>query len=245
MSEENPMNEQEQSEVTWNELQTAFNTFTGGNTPSASDYAIVGHAELAKKIGFPTVFDSPNKWGIYTITGLGDYNEKTFLEKLNGEKPVVVVEGCMDKHNASVLYDLIREKYPDALIISLFYAGGAVQTEDREISRETIHAYLGSHAKNISHVYITDHDHVCGLVKVKTDNYLGRHDIQEKSRDEHNIMKSLIMHGQRQVAGFYSSEVSVIPALSIISRDQPHIELDTDFSSQKAFSIEALLSNER
>ncbi len=237
---------------TWLEFMQAFSLFTGAGIPKKSDYAIVGHPELAKKGLFPTVFEPPNPPSnhgrVYTVTSLKGLDEKTFLEKYGQGKEVVIIEGCMDKDASLPLYEEIQKKHPEAQILALFYAGGAVQTAGkRSQARETIHQYLAFHARvNVKTAYLTGHNNRCGFVAHATGEALRTSGY--KSGAERRKMKGLILSGTKRVSHFYSEKgIEVKPVLVIIDRENPltgykggAVELDCDFEGITPEKLENL-----
>lgn len=210
--------------VSFDEIRKAFQVFS-------QDLSIVGH-ENDSPI---SIFDRPNKHGEYSLTLLpAEIAEQEIIRKL--EQAKIVINGCMDKRQAKLLYEHIGGNYQPKEIVILFWGGGIVQggtrkgVEKRREAMKTILRYLSQHTQDLESAYLTNHDGRCGAIayslKVPSGEMppgLG----QKGSDQERRITKRLIAGGIVDlVPKKWKDEDKVQAALVILDEENEAISLE-------------------
>lgn len=210
-----------------------YESFNQANRIFAGDYSIVNHPEDKRGI-----FDEPNPQGRYSLSTTEGLSSQEFDAKVTG-KNVVVLVMCMDKRAQRQTYDEVKNRHPNATILTLSMGGGIVQQDtikregkDVEVYRsqalQTELAFISQRAKTVEAVYATGHDCQCGACKFFNDDTPVHKvlNVDKGSKPETDEMANRISAGVN----------SLVPQQwiksGIVKRAVVHIDKDSDSYAQ-------------
>lgn len=209
--------------VSLDELRKAFKVFSG-------DLGIVGHDKEPPI----SIFGEPKRHGEYSLSLLPeDMSEQEVLRRL--EQAKMVINGCMDKRQARLLYEHFRGNYQSEEIVVLFWGGGIVQggtregVEKRREAEATILTYFSQHTPNLERFYATNHDGRCGAIAYSLEVPAGKMPpgLGEKGSDkERLITKRLIADGIDLVPNEWKVADKVQAALVILNEKKQDISVE-------------------